>query len=484
MVHSPLTNRSTAIFLLHAITTVAHLAISVAVVISSYSVAIGAEKPAQPNIVLILADDLGYGDLGCYGHPQFRTPRLDAMAAQGVRLTQFNTPAPFCAPTRASLLTGRYPARCGLMTNPSPDGTPQSDAVHLPESERLLPQTLREAGYTTGMIGKWHLGHREQRWWPTQRGFDNYLGILYSNDMRPVRLIDGEQVVEYPVVQATLTQRYTQRALDFIEKNRERPFFLYLAHAMPHKPLAASERFYHKSGAGLYGDVISELDWSVGQVLDKLKAVGCDENTLVIFTSDNGAYWGGSSGPLRGMKGTGGFRVPCILRWPGNLPEGRTSELLGTTMDLYSTVLAAAGAVPPQDRVIDGRDLRPALTQGKSDPERVIFAQGRVNMATARDARWKLHVLAHPNAPQPKAGPPEVDKRAPDGVTLLAPYDQATRDVYPGLRTGDETKALSLFDLANDPGEQHNVADQHPEVVARLHAAFEAALKDFAGPRP
>ncbi len=464
-------------------------AVLVAVWLTCVSSATAVASSPYTNVVVILADDLGYGDLGCYGHPQFRTPHLDTMAVEGVHFTQFNTPAPFCAPTRASLLTGRYPARCGLMTNPSPDSTPTADAAHLPESERLLPEILRDAGYATGMIGKWHLGHREVGWWPAARGFDRFLGILYSNDMRPVRLIDGQKEVEYPVVQATLTKRYTEQALEFIERHRDRPFFLYLAHAMPHRPLACSEDFYHKSGAGLYGDVISELDWSVGQVMAKLKAAGCDDKTLVIFTSDNGAYYGGSSGALRGMKGTaweGGFRVPCILRWPGRLPAGKTSDGLGTTMDLFSTVLAAAGTKSPSDRVIDGRDLLPLLTGGTVDSERIIFGQGRTELATARDARWKLHLLAQANAPQPKdpsqpkPEAPRVGKRDPDGVTLLAPYDQPPREVYPGLRTGDETKELSLFDLVDDPGEQHNVADQHPEIVARLRAAFETAKQAFA----
>ena len=189
-----------------------------------------------------------------------RTPNLDRMAAEGVRLTQFNTPMPFCAPTRASLLTGRYPFRCGLTDNPAPDGGPVADAVGLPLDEVTLAQLLRKAGYATGMVGKWHLGHKRPEYLPTHRGFDEYLGIPYSNDMRPVRLLDGEKEVEYPVVQATLTWRYTERAPRFIERNRDRPFFLYFAHAMPHKPLACSEAFYKKSGAGLYGDVIAELD--------------------------------------------------------------------------------------------------------------------------------------------------------------------------------------------------------------------------------
>src|SRR5207248_2937152 len=192
----------------------------------------------KPNIVLILADDLGYGDLGCYGHPRFKTPNLDRMAGEGVRLTQFNTPAPFCAPTRAALLTGRYPFRCGLTTNPAPDGGLAADAAGLPLGEVTLAQVLRGAGYATGMVGKWHLGHQRREFLPTRRGFEEYLGIPYSNDMRPVRLLKGAEEVEYPVVQATLTRRYTEWALRFIERNRDRPFFLYFAHAMPHKPLA------------------------------------------------------------------------------------------------------------------------------------------------------------------------------------------------------------------------------------------------------
>jgi uncharacterized sulfatase len=464
-------------YLRSAIRSFALAALAVAPLLCSVIVA-GEE---HPNVVLILADDLGYGDLGCYGHPRHRTPCLDRMAAEGVRLTQFNTPCPFCAPTRAALVTGRYPVRCGLTGNPTPDGSPLADGLHLPDSEALLPRLLRQAGYATGMIGKWHLGHQKQAWWPTRRGFDEYLGILYSNDMRPVRLIDFEQVVEYPVVQATLTRRYTERALNFIERNREHRFFLYLAHAMPHKPLACSEAFYHKSDAGLYGDVLAELDWSVGQVLAKLKEIGIDRRTLVIFTSDNGPWFGGSTGGLRGMKGTaweGGYRVPCLVRWPGYLPEGKTNNELAVTMDLFATTLAACGVSPPADRSIDGRDLLPMLTRDQKSPHEVIFGQRNNELATVRDARWKLHVTAQPAPGAPNPGAP--DKRAPDGVTLLAPYEQATRDEYPGLRTGDPTTALSLFDLENDPAEQRNVAAANPQVVARLKAAFDQARREFA----
>src|SRR5262249_25901365 len=323
-----------------------------AVLLAGPHLAAAADSPgpeSRLNIVVILADDLGYGDLGCYGHPRFKTPNLDRLAGEGVRMTQFNTPAPFCAPTRAALLTGRYPFRCGLTTNPAPDGGPTADSAALPLAEVTLAQVLRGAGYATGMVGKWHLGHKRPESLPTRRGFDEYLGIPYSNDMGPV-------------VQATLTRRYTERALRFLERNKDRPFFLYLAHAMPHKPLACSEDFYKRSGAGLYGDALAELDWGVGQVLGRLQALGLDDRTLVVFTSDNGPGSGGSTGGLRGMKGfpwEGGFRVPCIARWPGRIPAGRVSHQVAVTMALFATALAVAGVPPPRDRVIDGKDLLP-----------------------------------------------------------------------------------------------------------------------------
>ncbi len=435
----------------------------------------------RANVIIILADDLGYGDLGCYGHPRFKTPHLDKMAAQGVRLTQFNTPMAFCAPTRASLLTGRYPLRNGLTSNPTPDATPQADKLGLRLSETTLAQLFRRAGYATGMVGKWHLGHSDPAFYPTHRGFEEYLGILYSNDMRPVRVIRDEKVVEYPVVQATLTERYTQWALDFITRNRGRPFFLYFAHAMPHKPLACTERFYKKSGSGLYGDVIAELDDSVGRLLAKLQELGLDENTLVIFTSDNGPWYGGSTGGLRGMKGTtweGGYRVPLIARWPGKLPAGRTSDALSVMPDLFPTTLAAAGLKAPRELVLDGRDLMPVLEGKATSPHEVIFSHQGDRIASVRDARWKLHLIPAKDRKDAKAGGKWIDPRGPDGVTILAPYEQAEPAEYPGLRTGDATKAMSLFDLLNDPGEQHDVAAQHADVVERLRKAHARFMEE------
>ncbi|MFO1483747.1 MAG: sulfatase [Verrucomicrobiaceae bacterium] len=438
-------------------------------------------KDGKPNIVLILADDLGYGDLGCYGHPKFKTPRLDQMAAEGAKLTQFNTPAPFCAPTRASLMTGRYPFRCGMTQNPAPDGGPAADALRMPATEVTLAQVLKSAGYATGMVGKWHLGHKAGAL-PTERGFDEYYGIPYSNDMRPVQVLEGTKVAEYPVVQATLTQRYTKRVVDFIHRNAKKPFFLYFGEAMPHKPLAASEKNYKKSGAGLYGDALLDLDDSVGAVLDALKQNGVDDNTLVLFTSDNGAWFGGSTGGLRGMKAAqweGGYRVPMIARWPGKIPAGHVSGEIAIMMDLFVTILNVTRAKMPDDRVLDGRDILPLLTSDAKSPHDYICGHQNSRLANIRDARWKLHVLP---AGEMKLKPGEdgkwLDPRAPDGVTILAPFEQYNLDAHPGLTSGDKAVKMQLFDLQVDPAEQHDVAAQHPDEVKRLKAAYDVMNKD------
>ncbi len=443
-----------------------------------------ADEPARrPNVVLILADDLGYGDLGCYGHPKFKTPNLDRMAQEGARLTDFYVPVPYCAPTRASLLTGRYPPRCGLTRNPFPAGDPQvkdSDDIGLPLTEHTLGQLFQQVGYRTSCIGKWHLGHKP-RFLPTRRGFDDYFGILYSNDMHPVELFDGERKVEYPVVQTTLTRRYTERALYFIEQNKDRPFFLYFAQAMPHKPLAVGEAFYQKSGAGLYGDVIAELDDSVGQVLSKLKALNLDRQTLVLFTSDNGPWYGGSSGGLRGMKGMsweGGLRVPLIARWPGKVPAGHVSSAPAITPDLFVTALAAAGIATPEGRVLDGKDLWPVLTSKASSPHEALFFFRGDRLHAVRSGQWKLHLL--PPGP-PKGGrimkPDEkwVDPRGPDGVRILAPFEQAHPSQFPGLPPTPVT-VPALFELRKDPGEEHNLAEKEPDTVRRLQGLAEKWL--------
>ncbi|MCA9099678.1 MAG: sulfatase [Planctomycetales bacterium] len=436
-----------------------------------------------PNVVIIYADDLGYGDLACFGHQRFRTPALDRMAREGIRFTQFYSSSPYCAPSRASLLTGRYPFRCGMPDNPTPDSSPQANRRHLPIEEITLANLLHDAGYATAMFGKWHLGHQAE-FYPTRRGFDEYLGILYSNDMRPVELIRQEERIEYPVIQATLTERYTAGALDFIARQRSRPFFLYLAHAMPHKPLAASERFYQTSGAGLYGDAVAELDWSVGELLAALRAAQLDRNTLVIFTSDNGPWYGGSTGGLRGMKSQwweGGLRVPMIAWWPGVIGANDQCDEPTIIMDVFSTVLSACGVSPPAGRVIDGRDLMPLL-RGESpsaadvETDRQPLHEGLLGVhagqvRTVRDGRWKLHLEGTP--PPDHRGDDWVDPRAPDGVTILAPYEQARPADFPGIKTGDRSDGVALFDLEHDESEQHDVAAEHPDVVTRLQVLAE-----------
>ncbi len=442
------------------------------------SQATAGEPPVRPNIVVILADDLGYGDLSCYGHPRFKTPHLDQMAAEGARLTNFYAPCPFCAPTRTALLTGRYPFRSGMNGNPAPDGGVND--LGIPEGELLLGELFQKAGYATACYGKWHLGHRPQ-FFPTRHGFDEYFGILYSNDMRPVELRQNEERAEYPVVQTTLTERYTERALAFIEKNHERPFLLYLPHAMPHKPLAASDAFYKHSGAGLYGDVIAELDAAVGRVLAKLKEMKLDERTLVIFTSDNGPWYGGSSGGLRGMKGQnweGGIRVPLIARWPGRIPPGHASHEPAIMMDVFATALATAEIAQPTDRPIDGRDILPLLTSDAKSPHEALYSVQGKNLSTIRVGNWKLHPRGTPRADNRR--PDWVDPRAPDGATILAPSEQYGPADFPGVKTGDTSSGTALFDLAADPSEQKNVAGEHPEVVARLQARFDKMAAETA----
>jgi uncharacterized sulfatase len=432
-----------------------------------------------PNVVILFADDLGYGDLECFGHPQFKTPHLNRMAAEGARLTQFYVPTPFCAPSRGTILTGRYPFRHGVWRNPTPDGG--INDVGIPDAEVTLGEAFRAAGYATACIGKWHLGHLPQ-FYPVRHGFDEYLGILYSNDMRPVQLVQNEDVIEYPVFQATLTRRYTERAVDFITRNRSRPFFLYVPHAMPHKPLAASEEFYKKSGAGLYGDVLAELDWGIGQVLKTLVDLGLDDRTLVLFTSDNGPWFGGHTAGLRGMKGItweGGLRVPGIVRWPGHIPPDQVVETPCATWDVFPTVLAAAGIPLPQDRTYDGVDLLPLLTRQQPLPERALLGMTSHNVLTIRKGPYKLHVKSPGPTRYQADASAWVDPRAPDGVTIIAPYEQYRPNVYPGLLTGDGPQAGMLFDVIADPGEQHNVADQHPEVVRALQAEFDRLVAEI-----
>jgi len=435
-----------------------------------------AKNAKKPNFILIFADDLGYGDISGFGTKKspWSTPCLQRMAAEGAKLTSFYVPMPYCAPSRAAILTGRYPFRSSMVYNPCPD-MGASD-FGLPQSEITIAEALKKHGYATSCIGKWHLGHIP-KFLPRTQGFDEYFGILYSNDMRPVQLVENEEVVEYPVVQATLTKRYTDRALDFIERNakKDNPFFIYLPHAMPHKPLAASEEFYTpETPDDLYGDAIRELDFSIGQVLDKLKQLGLDDNTMVIFTSDNGPWFGGSSGGLRGMKmktWEGGIRVPMLAHWPGKIPAGLVNKAPIGSIDIFPTILAAAGVPIPDDRVIDGKDIWPVLTSPTAQsPHEALFTMYRADLAAVRSGKWKLHVRAPIMGFQGSAVN-WIDPRRPDGITIIAPYEQPT--AYPGLIGGDGPKTMMLFDIESDPAEQHDLSRQHPDVVKRLQKLYD-----------
>lgn len=453
---------------------------------SVWAVPLAANVAAQappPNFIVIYADDLGYGDLSCYGAKAHRTPRLDRLAAEGVRFTNFYVPTPYCAPSRSSLLTGRYPFRNTMVVNPAPDSGINEPG--LPSTEVTIAEALKPKGYATACIGKWHLGH-QPKFLPTTQGFDEYYGILYSNDMRPVQLVANDQVAQYPVVQSQLTRDYTNRAISFMERNRTKPFFLYLPHAMPHKPLAASEEFYTPETPGdLYSDVIRELDHECGRLFDALERLGLAQNTLVIFASDNGPWFGGETAGLRGMKASsweGGLRVPMIARWPGKVPAGRVCHEMAGVIDMLPTLCGLAGAPLPAGRTLDGRDIWPLCTKADAKtPHEALYSMNAAYLSTVRSGKWKLHVRKPAPGPEyleEAAALKWIDPRGPDGVTLIAQHEQSKPHRYPGLRTGDPAQPMMLFDLEADPGEQKNVAAENPDVVARLKALFDKTNRD------
>ena len=407
----------------------------------------------SPNIVFIYADDLGYGDLGCYGGG-IRTPNLDAMARDGIRFTHFYSANPVCSPSRAALLTGRYPTRVGVPLVLFPTST-----NGLPDSEVTIAAMLKARGYKTMCVGKWHLGHLPQ-YLPTRRGFDEYFGIPYSNDMSPRPLLHGTagktEQLEEPARLETLTPRYTDQAVRFIERSKDSPFFLYMPHTYPHIPLAASDRFRGKSPLGIYGDVVEELDWSVGQVLGALKNHGLADNTLVCFSSDNGPWYQGSPGRLRGRKGMtyeGGVREPFIARFPGRIPKGRVCHGIGSTMDIFPTVAKLCGGAPSANP-LDGIDIWPMLSGQRPEMEREALRYfDNVYLQCARLGKHKLHISRYNSmqySPAPAAGRFNLPLKSPE-----------------------------LYDLIADPDESYDVAAQHPRVVSDIQARIERLIAGF-----
>ena len=428
-----------------------------------------AEIP-RPNFVVILTDDQGYQDVGCFGSPDIKTPHLDRMAREGMRFTDFYVGQPVCTASRAALLTGCYPNRVGLLGALGPHSK-----VGINDQESTIAQVLKTRGYATAIFGKWHLGDSPQ-FLPTRHGFDEYFGLPYSNDMwpghptagrnyPPLPLFSGEQIIGLMPDQTQLTTWYTTHAVDFIERNKNHPFFLYVAHNLPHVPLHVSDKFKGKSKRGLYGDVIMEIDWSVGQILEALKRNGLDEKTVVIFTSDNGPWLlygnhAGSALPLREGKTTtfdGGLREPCIMRWPGIIPAGTVCHELAATMDLLPTFAKLAGAETARDRIIDGKDLWPLMSgqPGAKSPHEAYFYYWGRRLEAVRSGKWKLHLGHDYDHPEP-----------------------AGRDGKPGAYVKREI-SLALFDLEADIGETRDLTREHPDVVARLQALAEKCREDL-----
>lgn len=431
------------------------------------------ELESKPNLVIILSDDLGYGDISCYGQKKYLTPQIDKIAEEGVICTDFYVPTPYCAPSRATLLTGRFPLRHGLTKNPTPDSKWESyDTIGISTSELTMGEILRNNGYKTKLIGKWHLGHYE-KFFPENHGFDEYYGILYSNDMRPVQIMENTDAVEYPVNQALLTQKYTNKAIEYIRTNKNQPFFLQLSHAMPHKPLAASERFYTPDTPNdLYADVIRELDWSVGEVLRELEEHKILNNTILIFMSDNGPWYGGSTGGFKGMKATtweGGTRVPFIIRYPKAFAANTKIDVPLWSPDILPTILSLANISTEGLNELDGSDITNHLNGTEKDHE-PIFTMVENRIMAVRKGDYKLFV----DVPRYKRLPDDwVDPRGPDGTTIIAPMEQARPEDYPGVLPEKSVKKIQLFNVRKDKTESNNLADEMPEKVKELLEDYE-----------
>ena len=402
------------------------------------------EQRNQPNVIVILTDDLGYGDLGSYGSETIKTPNLDRMADEGVRLTNAYSSSSNCTPSRAGLLTGRYPVRTGM----AHQVLFIEDTHGLPLEEVTIAEMLKPMGYQTAIIGKWHLGHTPA-YWPTNHGFDYYYGLPYSNNQFPLALYRNQQKIEEPVVQGTLTERYTQETIQFIERHQDKPFFIFLSHTAPHVPLFVSERFEGRSRAALYGDVVETLDWSTGEILAALDRLGLSKNTLVIFTSDNGPYQGGSTGGLRGTKGTpweGGYRVPFIARWPGRIPSGATIDSISMNIDILPTIRTLTGAELPDDLVIDGKNLMPVLTGKQQLVHEKLYIFADEQIAAVRTQHWKTVLLARYRG---------INRWLPDHDVRL------------------------LFNMDNDPYERYSLASHREDIWEQMTRYWSEGVEEL-----
>lgn len=418
-------------------------------VAASLIAGVEAQEAQQPNFIVIMADDLGYGDLGVYGSQLIKTPNLDRMALEGARLDSFYSSANVCTAARGGLLTGRYPIRLDLVSDVA---RPTND-VHLASEEVSLAEALKPLGYQTALFGKWHLGSRME-WSPLTQGFDEYFGVLHSNDMTPLELYRQDQMIENPVNQNTLTQRYTNEAIRFIEENQDDPFFLYMPHTFPHVPLYVSNQFSGQSDAGLYGDVVETIDWSVGEVLATLKRLDLEENTIVIFTSDNGPWFEGSPGPFRDRKGSsweGGQRVPFIAKWVGTIPGGLVSNEPAMNIDIFPTLVKLAGGDLPTDRQIDGKNILPMLTDGATSPHEVLYLFDRDRIVGVRSGQWKLVVESQYRASFISVDNPD-SYYGPNGL---------------------------LFDVQRDPSETYSFTREFPEVVEQMRVLLIEGQKEY-----
>jgi len=393
----------------------------------------------KPNIVYIFADDLGYGDLSCYGAKDINTPNIDQIAKQGIKFTEFYSASSVCSPSRAALLTGRYPQRMGINTVFFPESF-----TGIPDTEITIPEILKEKGYATGIVGKWHLGHHYQ-YLPLQQGFDEYFGIPYSNDMESVVYMRGNEVESYKVKQQYITKTYTKEAQKFITKNKDNSFFLYIAHSMPHVPLYASEEFIGTSKRGLYGDVVQELDWSVGQILKSLREHGILENTLIVFSSDNGPWLamkedGGSAGDLREGKTftfDGGMKVPTVAMWKNRIPQGIINTEVASQMDWFPTIANITGSSIPKGLVIDGLDISKVLTnKGNRKNSDLLFLDGK-QLQGYRSGQWKVKL----------------------------PYKGFRGNKWKQFVKAHDTL---LFNLNTDPGEKNNLFEKYPEKAKEI----------------